>query len=138
MLGTPPAFVLSQDQTLKLYIRVFVLTLRLSLAFSLVLLKVCFLEHLINEFLSLRCLTIFHDISYTVQFSMSTSPYFSFSGSLPHFQAFVSLSGDSFYILPPTLFSVKHFFQLFSSHLVLCSERRWIFILSQPLHNVNY
>jgi len=91
---------------------VFVLTLRLSLAFSLVLLKVCFLEHLINEFLSLRCLTIFHDISYTVQFSMSISPFSLFRLSVS-LSAFVRLSGDSFYILSSLLSIVKNFFNYF-------------------------
>ena len=49
--------------------------------------------------------------SYTVQFSMSIT----ISGFVSRFRACSLFSGDSFYILPPSWFIVKRFFDFFKS-----------------------
>ena len=152
MLSTPPAFVLSQDQTLNKMVskrsRVQITLLKLFTSFKFLLLtrvidvqtplRSFFVQayfRMLNSgaFRSLHCLiykvlaplrsVAEHSLSYHTQEALS-STFFDFFQNLFSYSTARPSRSESFVILPRSLGFVKHFFQLFQSFFSAQPVRR--------------
>jgi len=104
--------------------------------------------HLCVSVITSKCqVTLFYQRPLTLNeflvYSMFVRTLFNFQcpflSLLSCFQPFCQpVSGDSFFILPPSLFLVKHFFNFFRAVLCACSSwRRRNYILPQSRFPVN-
>ena len=125
MLGTPPAFILSQDQTLLFNLWFRSTLVNLSRFYCLLgsfpsSFRISETVPLNNSFWNFQgCITVY------------LSRYFAGFSAFRPFQAFVLFSAATVIILSHVVSQVKHFFQLFLIQLILFSTvPRWSFSIA--------